>query len=478
MQPDDVIGRRRILAVALGLFATVAAVPLFGTVDAGLDTMLDAWRSCTGEAIATLVSDLVGPIGVAVLFAVVLRSLWLGRPAPLEMVGVLVAMGVGVGLVGELKEFLDRPRPGAELFGSGGASFPSGHVGNTMVVGIAVLALWSGGWPRRPGLGGWLLLTAVTVVVGVARVYGRRHWPSDVVGTAALAAGYGLLAMLHVDRRWRVGVTVAAFVVLGLVHAAYRRGITLAIPAGTVASRRAPVRRIDFGSAFDTGLLDGTWSPDQTDRSHHSVWLRSPTGKLGLGPVQTPVSELRFVLRPRTADGDGSCRRLVVTLNGRVLGERLLQAGWRSYVFPASASDFESAGNVLTLEVRGEASEPGRVGERRAAFSELTLHAAMSGSHDPATRSSSGPPLPRRVLAEVAHVASVVLGEPIARVLHEMAVEKPVVANFHASDALNHPRDVTSEQTRRRAAAADPRRAWPAQEVDRAPLDRSAERGR
>src|SRR5262249_23936457 len=82
---------------------------------------------------------------------------------------------------------------------------------------------------------------------------GRRHWPSDVVGSAALALGYGLVAMLHPDLRWRMGVGVAALLGIGLVRAAYTHGITVAIPASTVASRRPPLEQIDFGSAYQGG---------------------------------------------------------------------------------------------------------------------------------------------------------------------------------------------------------------------------------
>jgi membrane-associated phospholipid phosphatase len=393
MAPDPVTRRRPARAAAFVLLATVAAVPLLGAVDARLDTMLDAWRSCPGEALATLVSNLVGPVGVAVLVAVVLRSVWNGRPAPVEIVGILAALGAGVILVGELKEFLDRPRPGAEFAGPSGASFPSGHVGNTVLVGIAVLALWYGGAPRPVGRRGWILLAITATAIAAARVYGRRHWPSDVVGTAALALGYGLVAMLHPDFRWRTGVGVAALMAIGLVHAAYTHGITLAIPAGTVASRRQPLEQIDFGSAYDGGLLRGTWSPDQSNPRRPATWLRAATGEVALGPIDPAVSELRLVLRPRLDDEThvASCRRLRVTLNDRVLGERLLEVGWHSYAFSTAATDLRPDGNVLTLEVRGEPSEPGGTGERRAAFRELTLHTAVPGAGDRVRPTLSGP---------------------------------------------------------------------------------------
>jgi membrane-associated phospholipid phosphatase len=393
VQPDDLIRRRPAQVAAVALLAAVAAVPFLGAVDARLDTMLDASRTCPGEALATLVSDLVGPVGVAVLAVVVLRSVWNGRPAPAEIVRILATLGAGVILVGELKEFLDRPRPGAEFAGPTGASFPSGHVGNTVLLGIAVLALWYGGAPRPVGRRGWLLLAIIATAIAAARVYGRRHWPSDVVGSAALALGYGLVAMLHPDLRWRTGVGVAALVGIGLVHAAYRHGITVAIPAGTAASRRLPLEQIDFGSAYQGGLLRGTWSLDESNPQRRAAWLRAPTGELALGRVDPAASELRLVLRPRL-DGEtgvASCRRLRVTLNDRVLGERLLEVGWRSYVFFTDASDFRPDGNVLTFQVRREPSESDGAGERRAAFRELALHAAVPGADEQARPALSGP---------------------------------------------------------------------------------------
>ena len=65
-------------------------------------------------------------------------------------------------------------------------------------------------------------------------------------------------------------------------------------------------------------------------------------------------------------------------------------AGTRTFSLTA-ASDFRPDGNVLTLEVRGESSEPGGAGERRAAFRELALHTAAPGAGDRATPTLSGP---------------------------------------------------------------------------------------
>src|SRR5262249_61472721 len=134
------------------------------------------------------------------------------------------------------------------------------------------------------------------------------------------------LGMLRANHRWRTVVPAVALLTLGAVHGASRHGVTIAIPAGTLASRRVPVARIDFDSAYRTGLLRGSWSLDGADPEHHGVWLLSPTGEVGLGHVDAAVSEFRFVLRPRI-DGEGrafGCPRLPCPLNDHLFGAQPL----------------------------------------------------------------------------------------------------------------------------------------------------------
>ena len=82
-------------------------------LDAHLDWALEAWRTCRGLSIADRVSDLVQPVGVAVLVLATGRALWHRRPAR-EVLGILASLAVGTLLIGALKDVLDRPRPGAE----------------------------------------------------------------------------------------------------------------------------------------------------------------------------------------------------------------------------------------------------------------------------------------------------------------------------------------------------------------------------
>ena len=362
-------------AVALALLVATAAVPMCCALDAWLDRALDAWRTCGGVALADRVSRLVMPVGVTLLAVAVARALWRGRPGLIEIASTLAALGVGVLLVSELKDVLDRPRPGAEFLLPGGGSFPSGHVGNTMVNGLAILTLWWGGVRAGSRWRGWGIFALAVAIVAAARVYERRHWPSDVVGAIAIGGAYGLLAIRHPDPRWRTVTTLVGLSVVVLAHAAVSHGVKIAFPAGTEASR-GTLEHLAFGTAYERGWLRGDWSVDNPDERRRSAWLKSDAGEVVLPAQDRRVDEVRLVARPRSQLGPAACPRLRVVLNGRVLGEPLLQLGWRAYVFPTGPTDFRAADNILALHVTGD--EPATAGApvRRAAFSELTLHAA------------------------------------------------------------------------------------------------------
>ena len=368
-------GAGALVTLALALLAAAALVPLCGTLDAWLDRSLDAWRTCDGLALADLVSRLVMPIGVAFLGVAVIRALWRRRPAPIEIAAVLAATGAGVLLVGALKDFLDRPRPGAEFLLPGGGSFPSGHVGNTVVNGVAILTLWWGGVRAGSRLRGWIVLATVLAVIAGARIYERRHWPSDALGAVAVAGAYGLFALRHPDPRWRAAATLVGLTLAIAAQSAVARGWKVPFPAGSAASR-GQLERLPFGTAYEEGWLRGDWALDAPDPHRRSAWLRSDAGAVVLPPLEHGVDEVRLVARPRSDLGPRDCPRLQVMLNGRVLGDPILQPGWRAYVFPTAAADFHVGDNVLTLRVSGdEIAAPGAAA-RRAGFSERTLHAA------------------------------------------------------------------------------------------------------
>lgn len=76
-------------------------------------------------------------------------------------------------------------------------SFPSGHVMDNFAV-ATVLALL---FRRR----GWWYLP-VAALIGVSRVYTGSHWPSDVLLSAFLGAGFALCAAAILELAWtRIG---------------------------------------------------------------------------------------------------------------------------------------------------------------------------------------------------------------------------------------------------------------------------------
>jgi len=96
---------------------------------------------------------------------------------------------------GLLKLAIRRPRPEGLAFG-----FPSGHATAAAAFFGAVLYL-SGSLPpaRRRLVRG--LAVACVVLVGLARIVLRAHWPSDVLGGFALGLGLAAVAAVIAERR-------------------------------------------------------------------------------------------------------------------------------------------------------------------------------------------------------------------------------------------------------------------------------------
>jgi len=125
-----------------------------------------------------------------VLLPAVLAALWfLPRRGTAERRQILVACGVSLAvslvLVGVLSLLFDRARPFVALGipplfpHDADSSFPSDHT----LVGVALVGplIW-----YRPRIGGWLMAWAL--LVGAARVAAAIHYPTDILGSAAIAA--------------------------------------------------------------------------------------------------------------------------------------------------------------------------------------------------------------------------------------------------------------------------------------------------
>jgi undecaprenyl-diphosphatase len=194
----------RAVLVVLGAFfvALAGAVVLVGVLpaDVAVREALLAWASPT----------VIGLMGIVnrggdwrVLLPATLVLLLVFRRAR-ERWWIWIALMIAAPMLeGALKVAIGRPRPEGLAFG-----FPSGHATAAAAFFGAVLYL-AGSLPPR-----WRrLVRALAVVcillVGLARVILRAHWPSDVLGGIALGLGLATIAAIlstldtEADRRLR-----------------------------------------------------------------------------------------------------------------------------------------------------------------------------------------------------------------------------------------------------------------------------------
>jgi undecaprenyl-diphosphatase len=141
----------------------------------------------------------------------------------------LLAVGLTIGLndgvvVASLKKAVGRPRPNDTLEGvrsidlarikprflalgkplresysearivpPHGNSFPSGHTSNSFALATVTALFFRRGW----------LVYLPAALVGYSRVYVGSHWPSDVLISAFIGTGLGLLVCATLEALWR-----------------------------------------------------------------------------------------------------------------------------------------------------------------------------------------------------------------------------------------------------------------------------------
>jgi undecaprenyl-diphosphatase len=131
-----------------------------------------------------------------VLTPALLLLLWAAPPARRRWwlwVGVMVLAPILEDLA---KPLVGRPRPEGMAFG-----FPSGHV--TAAATFFPLAAYLVGRsldPRRAGAL-WASAFSVVLLVGIARLVLRAHWPADVLGGAAVGLAVASAAIWWNERR-------------------------------------------------------------------------------------------------------------------------------------------------------------------------------------------------------------------------------------------------------------------------------------
>lgn len=191
---------------------------LYG-IDVAIFHFINGGLSCgPGDFFWPLVTDYDKLLPVRI----VLIGLWLwlvvkggtrGRSAALLVIVVLVCSDQISSSF--LKPLVHRPRPCHIVDGApavsgihllvgcgGGMSFPSSHAVNNFAV--ATLFAW---FYRR----GWPALFAWASLIALSRVFVGVHYPSDILGGAALGTGVALLVIVawrEIVRRWIPSIAI------------------------------------------------------------------------------------------------------------------------------------------------------------------------------------------------------------------------------------------------------------------------------
>ena len=169
--------------------------------DVRVSDVVAEWELADSAAypLVWLVTQLGGRVTILVVLAGLVGYLAWSRRTVLPVLRVLVAVALLTGAVYAVKYGTGRtaPRyPGSYFFHDDGASFPSGHVANAVLMwGVARWQAVEYGLPARVQLLFWWLSVVGPVLTGVSMISLNFHWVTDAVVGAAV--GILLLGVLH-----------------------------------------------------------------------------------------------------------------------------------------------------------------------------------------------------------------------------------------------------------------------------------------
>jgi undecaprenyl-diphosphatase len=147
--------------------------------------------------VAKIVTEL-GSASVTLLVGLVAAVALAARREWPELAMLVAALAIAHLAVPVLKEGIDRPRPVGGLVEADGGAYPSGHATYSVIYAWLALTV---ALRLRPGWAGGTALivagVALTVAVGLSRVYLDVHWLSDVSGGWALGvSAFALCAVV------------------------------------------------------------------------------------------------------------------------------------------------------------------------------------------------------------------------------------------------------------------------------------------
>ncbi len=169
--------------------------------DLRVSRIVDRWDLVDSPAypVVWALTQLGGRVAILVVLAVLVAYLAWRRRTWLPLIRVLAALALLTVAVYAIKDGTGRTAPefpGSFFFHSDGASFPSGHVANAVLMwGVARWQVVEYGLPARVQRAFWWLSVVGPVVTGLAMVSLNFHWVTDAVVGAAV--GILLLGVVH-----------------------------------------------------------------------------------------------------------------------------------------------------------------------------------------------------------------------------------------------------------------------------------------
>ena len=200
-----------LVIAALGLLIThVLAHGSLGAWDRHVSRWLDRQRLRTMNRFSGDATNLADTFevagGAAIVTLVVLFRRW-GRHAFLLVASLAVELSVFLAT----NSIVKRPRPTVHHLGGTPSTYgyPSGHTAAAVVLFGGIVILVTVATKRRvPRIAAWVVAVALTLAVGLSRVYRGEHYPTDVIagallGIGSLAAGVFIIRVAGVDRAER-----------------------------------------------------------------------------------------------------------------------------------------------------------------------------------------------------------------------------------------------------------------------------------
>jgi membrane-associated phospholipid phosphatase len=174
---------------------------LLEQMDLRVSDVVRDWELADSGAypIVWLLTQLGGRVTIMVVLAVLVGYLAWRRRTLMPLIRVLLALALLTLAVYAIKHAAGRTAPafpGSYFFHADGASFPSGHVANAVLMwGVARWLAVEYGLPVRVQQAFWLLAVVSPVVTALAMVSLDFHWVTDAVVGAAV--GIVLLGVVH-----------------------------------------------------------------------------------------------------------------------------------------------------------------------------------------------------------------------------------------------------------------------------------------